>query len=252
MMFDKEIVRSAEKFWRLAGKYEPFPRSLEDPILWALPVAIVKLPHLGLKEIQQWLQERSIVLDFRTPSRAVRACLIAKAGKGIIFLDGCDTRDEQRLSLAHELAHCLKDYLEPREKVLSCFGEVIKDILDGDRLPTPEERLKGIFTGVNIGTFTDLLDRAPSSDVHRVDILNSEDFADQLALELLAPHQRVINQINELGIRWKDDAVFASCSRVLTDDFGLPYDIANKYSNMLVMTRRQPRSFRDWIGVRSA
>lgn len=154
--------------------------------------------------------------------------------------------------LAHELAHYLKDYLEPREKVLSCFGEVIKDILDGDRLPTPEERLKGIFNGVNIGTFTDLLDRAPSSDVHRADILNSEDVADQLALELLAPHRRVINQLNALDIRWKDETAFASCSRVLTDDFGLPCDIANKYSNMLVMTKRQPSSFRDWIGVVSA
>lgn len=251
-MFDKEIVRCAEKFWRLAGKYEPFPRSLEAPILWALPVAIVKLPHLGLDEIQQWLQERNIVLNFRTPSRTLRACLIAKAGKGIIFLDGCDTPNEQRLSLAHELAHYLKDYSEPREKVLSCFGEVIKDVLDGDRLPTPEERLKGIFNGVTIDTFTDLLDRAPNSDVHRVDILNSEDLADQLALELLAPHQRVINQLNAMGIRWKDDTVFASCSRVLTDDFGLPGNIANKYSNILVMTKRQPGSFRDWIGVGSA
>lgn len=251
MMFDKEIVRCAEKFWRLAGNYEPFPRSLEAPILWALPVAIVKLPHLGLKEIQQWLQERNIVLDFRTPSRTLRACLIAKAGKGIIFLDGCDTRDEQRLSLAHELAHYLKDYLEPRENALKSFGERIQDVLDGIRLPTAEERLAGILKGVPLGIFTDLIERSSAGDVHRMDILESEDLADQLALELLAPHHTVVRQLEAQGIACKNDNANDLCCHMLVDDFGLPSDVARKYCDILIMARRQPRSFREWLGVRS-
>ena len=144
-MFDKDVSRCAERFWKRVGKYEQFPRTLETPISWALPIAIVKLPQLVLREIQQWLQERNIVLDFRTPNRKLRACLIAKAGKGIVFLDGCDESDEQRLSLAHELAHYIRDYLEPREKALQFLGDRIADVLDGIRLPTPEERLSGIL-----------------------------------------------------------------------------------------------------------
>lgn len=250
-MFDKEIVRCAEKFWRLAGNYEPFPRSLEDPILWTLPVAIVKLPHLGLKEIQRWLQERNIVLDFRTPSRTLRACLIAKAGKGIIFLDGCDTRDEQRLSLAHELAHYLKDYLEPREKAFRSFGEKIRDVLDGVRPPMPEERLAGILKGVPLGVFTDLIERSCAGDVNRMDILSAEDFADQLSLELLAPHHTVVRHLEAHGIVWKSDNANDLCCHMLANDFGLPSDVARKYGDILIMTRRQPRSFREWLGVRS-
>lgn len=251
-MFDNKIALWAEKFWNLAGKCEPFPRSLEAPISWALPLAIVKLPHLGLREICQWLRERDIVVKFGMSGRSLRACLVARSGKGIIFLDGCDASDEQRLSLAHEVAHFLKDYLYPREKILSYFGEAIKDVLDGVRLPTPEERLKGIFNGVNIGTYTDLMERSIAGDIQRIDILDAEDFADQLALELIAPHLTVIQRLDAEGIRWKDDSAFNTCSRILIEDFGLPSDVANKYGNILIMNRRQPRSFRDWIGVQSA
>ncbi len=250
-MFDKEIVRCAEKFWRLVGKYEPFPRALEAPILWALPVAIVKLPHLGLKEIQQWLVERNIVLDFRTPSRAVRACLIAKAGKGIIFLDGCDTSDEQRLSLAHELAHYLKDYLEPREKALKTFGETINEVLDAIRPPTPTERLAGILKSVPIGIFTDLIERSSAGDIHRMAILEAEDFADQLAIELLAPNKVVVRHLEAQGIVWKSDNANDLCCHMLMAVFGLPADVAKEYSDMLIMAGSQPKSFREWLGVRS-
>jgi hypothetical protein len=251
-MFDNKIVLWAEKFWSLAGKYEPFPRSLEAPISWALPLAIVKLPHLGLKEICQWLRERDIFVKFGMSSRSLRACLVARSGRGVIFLDGCDSSNEQRLSLAHEVSHFLKDYLHPREKVLSCFGETIKDVLDGVRQPTPEERLKGIFNGVSIGTYTDLMERSNIGDIRRMHILDAEDFADQLALELLAPHLMVIRRMDAQGIKWKDDSAFNACLRVLIDDFGLPRDVANKYANMLIMVGRQPKSFRDWIGVKSA
>ncbi len=251
-MFDNKIVLWAEKFWNLAGKYEPFPRSLEAPISWALPLAIVKLPHLGIKEIYQWLRQRDIFVNFGMSRRSLKACLVARSGKGIIFLDGCDSGDEQRLSLAHEVAHFLKDYLYPREKVLSCFGEGIKDVLDGVRVPTPEERLKGIFNGVNIGTYTDFMERSSGGSIRRIDILDAEDFADQLALELIAPHLSVISRLDSQGIRWKDDSAFNTCLRILMDDFGLPRDVASKYANILIMVRRQPGSFRDWIGVRSA
>jgi len=250
-MFDKEIVLWAEKFWGLAGKFEPFPRSLEASISWALPVAIVKLPHLGLKDIYRWLQERDILVEFGTSSRALKACLVARSGKGIIFLDGCDACDEQRLSLAHEVAHFLKDYLYPREKVLSCFGDVIKDVLNGVRLPTPEERLRGIFNGVRIGIFTDLLERSSTGDIQRMHVLDAEDFADQIALELLAPYHTVIRRLEAKGMQWKNNNAVDLCCNMLIDDFGLPSDVAKRYGNMLIMAKRQPMSFREWLGVRS-
>ncbi len=78
-MIDRRIVLMAEKFWRLAGKTESFPRSLEIPMAWALPVAIVKLPHLALEEIDRWLKEHGVLIDLRTPNRAVRACLVVKS-----------------------------------------------------------------------------------------------------------------------------------------------------------------------------
>jgi Zn-dependent peptidase ImmA (M78 family) len=39
---------------------------------------------------------------------------MARAGHGFISLDGSDADDERRFSLAHELAHFLLDYQDPR------------------------------------------------------------------------------------------------------------------------------------------
>lgn len=250
-MFSKEVISWTERFWSLAGRFEPFPRSLEVTIAKALPLAIVKLPHLGLQQMQGWLKERNIFVEFEPPDRSLRACLIARAGRGIVFLDGCDAADEQRLSLAHEVAHFLKDYLHPREKVISCFGEGVKGILDGQRPPTPEERLKGIFKGIHLGTYTNLLERSPKGDVHRMHILDTEDFADQIAIELLAPHLTVIQRVETTGVHWKEDRAIDVCVQILTKEFGLPSTVARKYGTILVMAKRQVRSFREWLGGRS-
>lgn len=66
-MIDREPAFWAERFWSLVGRTEPFPRSLESSVGWALPLAIVKLPRLGLSELQRWLLKRDIHLHVAGP-----------------------------------------------------------------------------------------------------------------------------------------------------------------------------------------
>lgn len=248
-MTEREIVARAKNFWRFAARIEPFPRSLEPTVAWVLPLAVVKLPKLGLFDLHDWLARRDIPFCCDISDRRLRACLLGKMGRGIIFLDGSDPEDERRFSLAHEVAHFLIDYHDPRQKALAVLGESGREVLDGERPPTLEERLTGILQHVELGTFTHLMDRLPTGDVGRIDILAAEDNADRFAIELLAPREIVITRLEEQGIQWAEEAAFKAIQKTLIQEFGLPSRTAEEYGRMVVMGRRPARSFREWLGA---
>ncbi|MFY9822776.1 MAG: ImmA/IrrE family metallo-endopeptidase [Thermoanaerobaculia bacterium] len=246
-MNDREAVTWAEKFWRLAGQNEPFPRSLEASIPWALPLVLVKLPRLGLLDVRLWLEQRGIPLQCSACDRALEACLVARGGHGLIFLDGADPPDVQRFALAHEIAHFLIDYLGQRQRALERLGERILAVLDGCRPATKEERLSGVLRGVALGTFTHLMDRSAAGDVERLEVLAAEDRADRVALELLAPHRVVVDRLKALGVRWRDPSAVLTVEEFLVQEFGLPVATARSYGRLLIMSRRSPCSFQEWM-----
>jgi hypothetical protein len=246
---DQEIIARAETFWGQAGITESFPRSLERAVAWALPLVVVKLPRLCLPELRDWLEQRSIPYNLSLPDRRLRACLIARGGHGLIFLDGSDADDERRFSLAHELSHFMLDYLEPREKVLEFLGNAGYEVLDGRRAPTTEERLRGVFQGVHLTTYLHLMERTPAGSVERLRILEAEDRADRLALELLAPKETVLTRLPEQGVDWHSVSAFTLVRETLRQEFGLPETVAEHYGQMLVMQQQHPASFRQWLGV---
>ncbi len=181
-MTNKEVASWAERFWLSVGCVEPFPRSLESSVAWALPLAVIKLPHLGLFNMNEWLIQKGIISLCPTQNRRLQACLFAKAGHGLVFLDGSDPDDERRFSLAHEVVHFISDYLEPRNRVLALLGDAGRDVLDGRRPPTPEERLRGMLHNVELGTYTHLIERSSTGSVTSIQTLEAEDRADRLAL----------------------------------------------------------------------
>lgn len=249
-MTDHEIVARAEKFWDQAEITEPFPRSLERAVAWALPLTVVKLPRLGLLELRNWMEQRNIFFAMEIPNRRLRACLIARVGYGFIFLDGSDADDERRFSLAHELAHFILDYLDPREKVLDLLGDAGHEILDSQRAPTAEERLRGVLHGVQLTTYLHLMERNPAGSVEQLQVLDAEDRADRLALELLAPKKSVLARLAENGVDWCSATVHTLVRETLRQQFGLPEAVAERYGQMLVMHQQQPNSFRQWLGVK--
>lgn len=241
------IAALTTEFWAKARQIEPFPRCLELAVLWALPLAIVKLPRLGIKDLRNWLITKGIPFDYTAAECRLRACLLAREGRGIVFIDGTDSEDQQRFSLAHEIAHFICDYLEPRKKLIALFGESVCSVLDGQRMPTAREKLEGIFHGIEIGSFTHLLDRSQSGDIERFEILDSEDNADLLALELLAPRSIVISVLEDQRIQWRDPSAIEIAKEALMRKFGLPKPIAERYGYMLMRTYRGARNFREWL-----
>jgi hypothetical protein len=248
-MTDHEANQAAERFWQRAASNEPYPRTLERTVLQVMPLVIVKLPGLGVRMIRQWLSERGVQIGVLAPDRGLRGGLFARGGVGVVFLDGMDTADEARFSLAHEVAHFLLDYLWPREAALRAMGERIRDVLDGVRPPSPEERLSAVLRRVKLGLFTHLLDRDALGQITRFGVLDAEDRADRLAIELLAPRPAVIADATRRGIGLADPGFKEDLAKLLAGSYGLPRPCAQRYAQYLLERNRGRGSFRDWLGV---
>jgi hypothetical protein len=199
--------------------------------------------------VRRWLARRGRLLETAAPDRRLRACLVAQAGRGFLFVDQDDPEDERRFSLAHEVAHFICDYLAPREQALAVLGESVRAALDGARAPRPEERLSGLLAGLEVGTYRHLMERSLSGDVLRMEVLDSEDGADRIAIELLAPRSAVHARLRARRIAWSEAAAHRAVRDVLAGEFGLPGLVADRYAAVLVTEGRDARSFREWLGA---
>lgn len=222
------VVELAGEFWGAAGMREPFPRSLRRPIARGLQMAVVSLPRLRLRDVQDWLGRNGIGGICCAGDRSLRACLAARDGWGYVFIDGSDPEDEQRLSLAHEVAHFLRHYWRPRREACVRLGPSVIEVLDGRRPPTPEERVHAVIARVPIGFHWHLMQRDASGEYASEAIAAAEAEADRLAYELLAPAEEVGDRADGAG---HDHAALAG---LLRDEFGLPAAHADRYSQILL------------------
>jgi hypothetical protein len=234
LRFDPRPV--AERIWREVGYQPAFPRDIVQPIMETFDVAVILLPKLSIASLNAWLWGRGRAPLSQHPDRALRGCLLARKGRGFIFLDGSIPPEERRFALAHEVAHFFAQYLEPRRQATAQFGPQILPVLDGERPATSAEKLAGILRGVPIGAFEDFLSR---DDVGRpsVTILDIETEADLIALELLAPCSEVLRLAN-LG-----PGLFS----VLAARFGLPAWAAAEWGRLV--TELRPRSDLVILGI---
>jgi hypothetical protein len=216
----------ADQFWARAGVAEDFPRRLTPTIAAILPVPVILLPRLTIPAVVDWLGRHRVPCTPLSGSRRLRGCLVAQRGHGFMFVEGDLAEDEQRLTVAHETAHFLYHYEQPRALAYRLLGESILGVLDGDRAPTPSERLRGALRGVPVGVYTHTLDRdddgRPNDEAARL-----ETEADLIAFELLAPMATVRRSTGG-----RDYA------NVLVSRFGLPTWAAVRWGA--------------WIGARSS
>ena len=220
-MNDSELEHRAAEFWAGTNLADAFPRNIEQAIALKLPVTVVKLPIVTIRAIARWLRRHNRSPVFPPYHRDLMGCLYADGGNGFIFVCGADEPEEQRFTLAHDIAHFLADYWWPRLLVIQALGTSIIDVLDGQRPARPDERASAVLARVRLGPHWHLLPRQeadPDCDAQHIACV--EDRADDLGRELVAPRYRVLQMLRALPRRPRVDPEEAC--RVLGLFFGVP------------------------------
>ncbi|HLW00263.1 MAG TPA: ImmA/IrrE family metallo-endopeptidase [Ktedonobacterales bacterium] len=235
----------AEDFWNLAGYGPEGSVDIEAAAGWALPVEIAFQARLHLHHVAARMPHLGVDATLMGRDRRLRGCLIAYHGKGLILIDAADPPDEQRFTLAHELAHFLLDYQRPRQRALAALGEAILPVLDGARSPTVEERLHAVLTHVPLGVLHHLMER-PDEGLPAGTVLEVEDRADRLALELLAPARLLLERMVAPSAPLAFRERLAFLTHALVTEKNLPPAKAAAYARYLLRQQGGP-GFRDWL-----
>lgn len=252
MWLEARMSRIVNEYWKaLPYKPEPFPRDLALSASLALPVVVREFPRLSLADVHRWLRIRGIADPVERSERRLRGCLLAYGGYGFVLIDGSDPDAEKRFTVAHELAHFLLDYREPRVRAIDALGEEIIPVLDGLRLPTRTERLQAILSSVPVGLHVNLMERTIAGGYASRATVVAEERADRLALELLAPAAHVWAAISEslgAGGRSYSDEIKHSVE-VLREKYGLPVTQAHAYARWLLKNGGRRPGVREWLGT---
>jgi Zn-dependent peptidase ImmA (M78 family) len=141
--------------------------------------------------------------------------VLCAKGHALILVEKDDESSERLFTIAHEVAHFVAHYLEPREKILERLGSGIKPVLDGERVASDSERIAGVLERCPIGFYHHMLPRAKA-------IADIESDADEIAFEVLSPLSEVLKNLKEKKQNTEEDI------ELLQRTFGLPAWAAKK------------------------
>ena len=250
MINSGNIYTIAKKFWnQLGDQNERPPYDIIRAVSLLLPIDIISLSDLTLYKISKWLNARRVNLYIDANDRLLHGFIVIFRGTGLIFINGTDGEDERRYTIAHEISHFILDYHIPREKAVLKMGSNIIEVLDGLREATILEKVDSVINNVKVYPYTHLLEIEGDGSFQSIKVFNSENRADALAVELLAPKAEVIKRVS---LTYKEKLNFEEfrnvAHKILVTEYGLPIQIAKNYSNSLSYLTTKGKSFMNKLG----
>ncbi len=247
-MLETRLRRVAEMFWEAAGPERQFPCDIQSAIAWSVPLFILRVPNLWLHDVEEYLRRQQLPASIGSSDRPLHGCVVAMRGKGFIVVNGTVDQRELRFTIAHEVAHFILDYQQPRLQALGKFGLGIGEVLDGLRLPTHEERVDGLLAQAPIGLYTHFMHRDGRGGFSTA-VFESESNADRLAFELVAPEKEVWRALSNDVLKRAYQQRLITVQRLLLRRFGLPSNAAQEYAARLCRSRFEGPSVREWLGI---
>lgn len=224
------IARIANEFRLKVGRRDKPVIDINGAVNLILPIDIVSLSELTLSKIGQWLSARRIDIDIEYSDRLLHGFILTFQGSGFIFINGTDTEEERRYTVAHEASHFILDYKLPRDKAIDRLGPQIVQVLDGYREASTDEMIDGLLASVSVKPYTHLLEKTGDGSFSNIKIYNAENDADALALELLAPSADVIKDVKFGHNKLSFEEFKATSFQILVTKYLLPVEIAKEYS----------------------
>jgi len=234
------LHQATSRFWTDDSPRE-FPWPVELEVLMRLPLALVELDRLATDRIGDWLTANGAPLHLHAAPRPLVAALVAYAGRGVIFIDSNLSEKERRVSIAHEAAHFLSDYLLPREHVEQVAPDLV-DVIDGLRDVDQADSVTALLARVPLGIHAHLLARSTSGEFISREVEDAEERATRISWELLAPQESIVHRVGDLANAFV-------VTRMLEEEFGLPTSTARAYSKFLMRLNGVSDPLKDRFGV---
>jgi Zn-dependent peptidase ImmA (M78 family) len=213
-----------------------FPRDLAEDIPLALPITVVPLPNLTPQKGREWLASHECKFGKLVGTNGLKhGFTVAQSGVAVLFLNSTDPAAEQRFTLAHEVAHFVLDHLQPRLRAEKAWGKSILPVLDGDAEPTVSEQFFSVFERISYGVQDNFMDRNGEGKPRTGQVMESEQRADRLAFELLAPRKELLPLLEHGGRKELEAS--------LVFRFGLPVKEARTYAWWLLSEQPSRRPF---------
>jgi Zn-dependent peptidase ImmA (M78 family) len=242
------ITKIADDFWKAAGGRTSLPYDISGAVNLALPVDIVSLSNLSVRNIENWLAQRKIPIDIGLEDRFLHGFILVSRGNGFIFVNGTDPEEERRYTVAHEVSHFLLDYRLPRENAVKKLGPRILEVIDGRREATILERVDGALYAVLARPYTHRLEKVGDGSYESWDVQQAENDADALAVELLAPRSELIKNFHPIKARLSFNSVKDQCYRDLRHKYLIPNSVAEIYSTRIAYSVTGGPSLLDQFG----
>ena len=162
-------------------------------------------------------------------------------------MDGDDSEDEWRFTVAHEVSHYILEVHTHRERAERLMDRNYLAVLYGSREPTDDDLLDAWLKRVRTTPFAHLMDRAPDGGHGCGQTLSAECDADALAVEMLAPRAEMARAVRANRHLPSTRAVYKA-ALAARRRYGLPPSIATEYANRLVWRIRGGPSVAERFG----